>query len=370
MNFHKESLHRGIFVMNLHLSSRAISLIVIVSLGLFLLLLSSCQKQDYPVDHEQLSKEERVVIRFSHIVGENTPKGLAARRFARLVKERTDGLVEVQVFPNGNLYKDGEEMDALLKGDIQMIAPAMSKVTMLVPQWQVLDLPFAFNNIEEVHDYLNSHIGDGLITQLEEHGLHHLGIWDNGFKQFTNNVLPITKPEDLAGLRFRIMPSKVIHDQFMTLKAYTHTSSFNEVYHLLEDGEINGQENTYSNIVSKNLHLMQPHLTISNHGYLGYIILLNKDFWEELPKDIQMIIQDTFEEVTKWEMKKAKEINSSSLQDIKNCQCVEINTLTDQEKQLWEDAFYPVYQRFANRYGAEYIMELPKFNEVNTSNKK
>src|SRR5699024_10289857 len=114
----------------------------------------SCQMKSYPKDYEQLSDEERIVIRLSHVVGENTPKGLASRYFAEKVKERTDGYVEVQVFPNSKLYKDGEELDALIDGDIQMIIPATSKITPLVPEWQVIDLPFAFADVYEIYDYL------------------------------------------------------------------------------------------------------------------------------------------------------------------------------------------------------------------------
>lgn len=334
---------------------------------LLLTTLVACQTGEYPVDHEQLSSEDRIVIRFSHIVGENTPKGLAARKFAKLIRERSNGLVEVQVFPNGYLYKDGEEMEALLNGDIQMVAPATSKVTKVVPEFQVLDLPFAFRNSDEVHEYLSSELGKKALAQLQTKGYYPLSIWDNGFKQMTNNQHELKRPEDFSGLRFRIMPSEVIKNQFITLNASTQSNSFNEVFQLLEDKAIDGQENTFSNIVSKEIHSLQQFLTISNHGYLGYVVLMNKQFLDGLPIDIQRLIKETMKEVTAWEIKLSKELNEQNLNDLQTCNCMEIHSLTDQERQLWEDALQPVYTHFVDRFGAEYIEQLPRFKEVNHS---
>jgi tripartite ATP-independent transporter DctP family solute receptor len=330
--------------------------------------ITGCNSASYPVDHEQISKEERIVIRFSHVVGEQTPKGLAARRFAQLLKERSNGLIEVQVFPNGNLYKDGEELEALQKGDIQMIAPATSKVTALAPEWEVMDLPFAFRDSADVHEYLNGEVGKKLLARLELKGLYPLGIWDNGFKQMTNQLRPLVTPKDFTGLGFRIMPSTVIKSQFTALHVRTQINSFDEVYQLLEKEQIDGQENTFSNIVSKDLHTLQNYLTISNHGYLGYVVLMNPQFWEGLPNEVQKLITDTFQEVTEWEVKLAQELNEKNQQDLESCHCIEIHRLTEEEKQLWEDALQPVYQTFENRFRAEYINMLPKNKEEHSSN--
>ncbi|MBT2638911.1 DctP family TRAP transporter solute-binding subunit [Bacillus sp. ISL-39] len=335
-------------------------MILIMVFPLLLLTLSSCQTQKVAVDHEQLSKEERIVIRFSHIVGEKTPKGMAARKFASLVKEKSKGYVEVQVFPNGYLYKDGEEIDALLRGDIQMIAPATAKISSSVPEWQALDLPFAFQDTDEVQEYLDGNVGDKLLKGLEREGFYPLGMWENGFKQMTNISKPLIQPEDFRGLRFRIMPSEIIRQQFLELKAEIQSNSFNEVYQLLEKNEIDGQENTYSNIVSKGIHSQQKHMTVSNHGYLGYVVLLKKEFWDQLPEDVQQILQESIKEVTAWEKKMARKLNDESLQELKDCGCVEIHYLSEEEKELWEEAFKPIYQRFINRFGADFIKQLPR----------
>ncbi len=323
--------------------------------------LSGCKSTEYPIDFEQLSKEERIVIRFSHVVGENTPKGLAARKFAQLVKERSNGFVEVQVFPNGFLYKDGEEMEALLNGNVQMIAPATSKVTALIPEWSVIDLPFAFNSIDEVHEYLTSSTGKELISKFDHEGLLSLGVWDNGFKQLSSREIPIYHPDDLKQLKMRIMPSEIISKQFSISGAIPKEIDFNIVFHHLENGDIDGQENTLSNIDSKSLYTLQDYLTISNHGYLGYLLLMNKEFWDGLPEHVQQIITESLEEVTEWERRIAYKVNAEKLKEIESCKCINVYPLNEEERTTWEEYYLPVYDYYIERFGTTYIHALPKF---------
>lgn len=326
----------------------------------FLTILIGCQQQTYPTDNEQLSHEEQIVIRFSHVVGENTPKGMAAIKFAELIKERSNGHVEIQVFPNGVLYKDGEEMNALLRGDIQMIAPAISKITTFVPEWSVMDLPYAFKNAQEVHTYVESEVGQSLMKRLNKHNLISMGVWDSGFKQLSNSIRPIQNLTDLQGLRMRIMPSDILAEQFSIAGAYPRRIDFNTVFHQLQKGNVDGQENTLTNITSKNLHSLQDYLTISNHGYLGYLLLMNNEFWNSLPKNVQELLIDTLEEVQKWEWQQAENLSTERLQEMEACQCIQIHYLTEEEIEDWENAFKPVYDYYAENYGFKYIETLPK----------
>ncbi|MCT1541849.1 DctP family TRAP transporter solute-binding subunit [Lysinibacillus capsici] len=326
----------------------------------FLTILIGCQQQTYPTDNEQLSHEEQIVIRFSHVVGENTPKGMAAIKFAELIKERSNGHVEIQVFPNGVLYKDGEEMNALLRGDIQMIAPAISKITTFVPEWSVMDLPYAFKNAQEVHTYVESEVGQSLMKRLNKHNLISMGVWDSGFKQLSNSIRPIQNLTDLQGLRMRIMPSDILAEQFSIAGAYPRRIDFNTVFHQLQKGNVDGQENTLTNITSKNLHSLQDYLTISNHGYLGYLLLMNNEFWNSLPKNVQELLIDTLEEVQKWEWQQAENLSTERLQEMEACQCIQIHYLTEEEIEDWENAFKPVYDYYAENYGFKYIEALPK----------
>ncbi|WP_320939933.1 DctP family TRAP transporter solute-binding subunit [Lysinibacillus capsici] len=326
----------------------------------FLTILIGCQQQTYPTDNEQLSHEEQIVIRFSHVVGENTPKGMAAIKFAELIKERSNGHVEIQVFPNGVLYKDGEEMNALLRGDIQMIAPAISKITTFVPEWSVMDLPYAFKNAQEVHTYVESEVGQSLMKRLNKHNLISMGVWDSGFKQLSNSIRPIQNLTDLQGLRMRIMPSDILAEQFSIAGAYPRRIDFNTVFHQLQKGNVDGQENTLTNITSKNLHSLQDYLTISNHGYLGYLLLMNNEFWNSLPKNVQELLIDTLEEVQTWEWQQAENLSAERLQEMEACQCIQIHYLTEEEIEDWENAFKPVYDYYTENYGFKYIEALPK----------
>lgn len=327
------------------------------------LLLISCQSSsEFPIDYEQLSENERIVIRFSHVVGEDTPKGMAARKFAELVKERSEGYIEVQVFSNGTLYKDGEEMNALQRGDIQIIAPAISKLTSLIPEFAVYDLPFAFRSYEDVHTYANSKMGLQLTEQLKDQNLISFGIWDSGFKQFSNNIRPIKSVEDLRGLDMRIMPSDILAKQFTILGASPKRIEFNTVFNELQQRNVDGQENSLSNITSKNFYAEQNYLTISNHGYLGYFLLFNLEFWNSLPNDVQALLQDTIQEVQQWEWELASKMNEEKLQYFETCKCIEVNYFSESDIPQWEKAFQPVYEYFRKHYSNQYIEDLPKFS--------
>lgn len=333
-------------------------------IALLIPLLWGCSNsKTYPQDFEQLSMEERIVIRFSHVVGENTPKGLAARRFAEIVKDQSDGRIEVQVFSNGYLYGDGEEIEALTNGDVQIIAPATSKVSTIVPEWSVLDLPYAFKNADQIHSYLDSSVGKELISSLQEKGFHTIAVWENGFKQISNRDYPIHFPEDLSNLRVRVMPSQIIENQFKVHQAVPRRLAFNDLYTLLAERMVDAQENTLSNITSKNVHLLQEHLTMTNHGYLGYALLMNESFWNELPEEVQAIIESALSEVSEWQWDLARKINVDKLRYLEECNCIDIHYLTEEEEHEWENAFQSVYNFYEERFGSKYIEALPKFKE-------
>ncbi|WP_256830941.1 MULTISPECIES: DctP family TRAP transporter solute-binding subunit [unclassified Paenibacillus] len=314
-------------------------------------------KGELPYDEEFTGLKDRIIIKFSHVVAENTPKGLAAAHFAQLVKEKSQDRVEVQVFPNGMLYTEDTEIAALQHDDVQMIAPSFSNMNKIDPMWLVMDLPFLFQNQEEVDRSLQGALGQRLLATLEAKGLKGAAFWHNGFRQVTNNVRPLRTPEDFQGLKFRIQPSTVLERQFKALNASTISTPFNELYRTLETGRADGQENTISNILSKRLYQVQRFMTISNHGYLGYVVTFNKRFWENLPPDVQQLLQEALRETSDWNNRESL-LHQNQLQSLLQNQSLQIITLSDEEKVLWKKRFEPLYEEFTVIIGKNLMNEI------------
>ncbi|MEW5897901.1 MAG: TRAP transporter substrate-binding protein [Bacillota bacterium] len=324
--------------------------------------LAGCAKR--APDREQVNPGEKIVIKFSHVVAEDTPKGLAALRFARLVEERTNGRVEVQVFPNSVLYKDGEELTALEENKVQLIAPTTSKLGEMFPEMQLFDLPYAFADTAQVHRATDGEIGKKLAAVMGKNNLLPLAYWDNGFKQMTSSRRRLIYPADFYGLTFRVMiNSKVLEEQFRAFGAKTVQLPFNEVYQALASGAVEGQENTMSNILSQKFYEVQPYMTISNHGFMCYVVLTNAQFWNSLPGDIRKILEETMAEVTAWERKKAEELNDRDLAKIKTSGKVQIHVQTEEERKIWKKVWDPLYDRFAPVVGADLIQAVRELQQ-------
>lgn len=317
---------------------------------------SEAPKDNAADDGEKTASDEKIVIKFSHVVAENTPKGQAAQMFKELAEKYTDGRVEVQIFPNSQLYTDEAVLVALQQNNVQMAAPATSIVSNLFPEWQIFDFPFVFPDQEAVQKAMESEeIGGKLFTMLKDQQLLGLDMWDNGFKQMSLNDHPLRLPKDFEGSKFRVMPSKVLEAQFKAVGANPTPLPFSEVYSALEQGVIDGQENTLSNIYSKKLHEVQKYLTMSNHGYLGYAVITNAKFWEGLPEDVRTQVEKALDESTQWVRENSQELNQAELDKIKADGKTEIIELTDEERQAWMDAMDVVYDEFKDIVGEDLI---------------
>jgi C4-dicarboxylate-binding protein DctP len=327
------------------------------TLTLALLFLSACSSPA-ATDNEQVSEKDKIVIRFSHVVGEDTPKGQAVRMFAKLMKERTNGKVEIQVFSNSSLYKDSEELDALHQGRVQMIAPALSKLSNVVPELGIFDLPYLYPDLDGYHKVFDGKIGTLLSDSVAKHNMVPLGYWDSGLKQFTTNLRPIRKPADLNGSSMRIMPSTILDHQFNLLQVKPVQTDFNDVYAALEQGRIQGQENTISNIYSKKFYQVQRYMTLSDHGYLGYLVLIDQKFWNRLPEDVRVTLKDTMDEVTRWQRQQSIKIEQDKLKEIEKCNCIQTIKLSADDKAEWRKYFQPLYNDMEKRLGSGLFREL------------
>ncbi|HBI05233.1 MAG TPA: C4-dicarboxylate ABC transporter [Paenibacillaceae bacterium] len=307
-------------------------------------------------DDEQTGLGKKVVIRFSHVVAENTPKGLAASRFAELVRLKTQGMVEVRIYSNAVLFNDNNEFQALQDGKVEMIAPSISNLSTFFPQLLIFDLPYAFDNEQMIKKGMDGKLGQLLFQSISNGNVKGLALWDNGFKQMTANQ-SLINPDDFKGLSFRVMASPVLHSQFQALGANAKTDSFNELYRQLENGTYDGEENTLSNIYSKRFYQVQKDLTIFNHGYLGYFVLMNRDTWNGLNKNNQQAIIEAMNETTEWVRQYAKRINQEALEDLMENKMIRIHFQTEGEKKLWKEAFRPVHSKFSNQIGNQVLQE-------------
>ena len=289
-------------------------------------------------------------LKFSHVVSANTPKGKAADFFEKRLEELSGGKIDVQVYPSSQLYKDNAVLKAIRLNSVQMAAPSFSKFGKIVPQLALFDLPFLFKDIDHLHRVQDGEVGQALKDKVAAKGIIALNFWDNGFKQLSTNKDPLLNPSDAKGQKFRIMSSKVLEAQFHAVGANPQMMPFSEVYSGLQQGVIDGQENTNSNIFTKKFHEVQKHLTITDHGYLGYLVVMSKKFWNKLPADLQANVKQAMNEATEKEREYAQELNDSQLAQIKayadKTGKLKIYNLTAEQKEAWRNAVSKIYPEF------------------------
>jgi len=301
---------------------------------------------------------EPILLKFSHVVAEDTPKGKGALKFKELAEKYTEGKVKVEVYPNSTLYKDKEELDALQMGAVQMLAPSLAKFGPLgVRQFEVFDLPYIFEGYEDLHKVTYGPVGKKLFAELEPKGIKGLAYWDNGFKVFSANR-PLRKPEDFKGLKMRIQSSKVLEAQMRALGAIPQVMAFSEVYQALQTGVVDGTENPPSNLYTQKMHEVQKYVTLSDHGYLGYAVIVNKRFWDDLPDEVRAALEKAMEEATVYANDIAAEENAKAIEAVKAAGTSEIITLSAEEKLALKKALVPVHEQMSGRIGRSVIEEV------------
>jgi len=304
--------------------------------------------------------QQPIVVKFSHVVAIDTPKGKGAERFRQLVEERAGGRVKIDVYPNSQLFKDGEEMEALQLGSVQMLAPSVSKFGPLgVREYEAFDIPYIFPDKAVLARVTDGPVGTALFRKLESKGIVGLAYWDNGFKVMTANK-PLRSPNDAKGLKMRIQSSKVLDSQMRALGAIPQVMAFSEVYQALQTGVVDGTENTPSNVYSQKTHEVQKYLTGTNHGYIGYAVIANKKFWDGLPPDIRTLLEGAMREATAYANSIAQKENDEALEKMRASGRIEIVALTDGEKEAWRKALSPVQKEVAPRVGQELIDAIQK----------
>lgn len=299
-----------------------------------------------------------IIIKFSHVVAPSTPKGKAAERFKALAAKYTNGAVRVEVYANSSLYKDKEEMQALQLGVVQLLAPSLAKFAPLgVREFEVFDLPYIFDGYADLHKITHGPVGRMLLAKLEPRGIKGLAFWDNGFKSFSANT-PIHTPDDLKGKKMRIQSSRVLEEQMLALQALPQMMDFSEVYHALKTGIVDGTENPHSNLYTQKMHEVQKHMTLTNHGYLGYAVITNRKFWDGLPTDVRNQLDRAMKEATDYANEIAKAENDAALQAVRASGRIEVYTPTDTERAAFKKALVTVHKTMETRIDADLIKSI------------
>ena len=306
----------------------------------------------------QAQPQAPIIITFSHVVAPDTPKGQAAQRFKQLAEKATHGRVRVELYPNSQLYKDKEELEALQLGAVQMLAPSLAKFGPLgVKEFEAFDLPYIFPTKAALYRVTEGPIGKGMLKKLESKGITGLAFWDNGFKVMSANK-PLHTPFDFKGLKMRIQSSRVLNAQMRALGASPQELAFSEVRQALQTGAVDGTENPPSNMVTQKMHEVQKHVTVSNHGYLGYAVIVNKKFWDGLPADLRGALTTAMKEATTFEKAIAQRDNDMAMESIRKAGKTEVYTLTAQEQAEWRRALAPVQQEMEGYIGKELIRAI------------
>jgi len=304
--------------------------------------------------------QQPTVIKFSHVVAPDTPKGKGTLKFKELAEKYTNGKVVVEVYPNSQLYKDNEELQALQLGAVQLLAPSLAKFGPLgVREFEVFDLPFVLPNKAALRKVTDGPLGHKLMSLLEPKGIKGLAYWDNGFKDMSANK-PLRVPADFRGLKMRIQSSKVLEAQMRALGAIPQVMAFSEVYQALQTGVVDGTENPPSNEYTQKMHEVQKYTMLSEHGYVGYAVIANKRFWDGLPADVRASLEKAMAEATAFTNDIAQKENDEALEAIKASGKSQVLELTPEQKAAWRKALEPVYTEMASRVGKDILAEFEK----------
>ncbi len=309
---------------------------------------------------------EPMVLKFSHVVAEKTPKGQAALKFKEAAERLLPGKVKVEVYPNSQLFGDAKEMEALALGDVQFIATSLSKFDKFTKKIQVFDLPFLFDDMAAVDRFQDSKVGQDLLHSMESKNYLGLAYWHNGLKQLSANK-PLLTPADAKGLKFRIQQSDILAAQFQAVGATPQKLAFSEVYQALQVGTVDGQENTWSNIFSQKFYEVQKHITESNHGVIDYMVLVNAKWWNGLPKDVQAGLKKAMDEATQVNNDTADKLNSDAKKKIETSGSTTIHQLTAAQRQAWVKAMKPVWAKFEGQIGKDLIAAAEAANKPKTN---
>ena len=322
--------------------------------------LSACGKKDAAPSTVtgRKSSTDQMVVKFSSVTTQETPKGKAMELFKKLVEERSQGKIKVETFHNSTLYKDKEEAEALQAGSVHFVGLSLAKFGPLgIKEFELFDLPYLFNNFNDVHKVTQGTVGQEMMALVETKGLKGMAFWDNGMKIMSANK-PLKSPEDYKGLKMRIQSSKVIDAQMRSIGALPQVMPFSEAYQALSTGVVDGTENPPSNLYTQKMYEVQKHASMTNHGVLGYLVVTNKKFWDGLTPEQKTLFEGAMKEATELANKVAAEDNAADLEKVKASGKTTVYTPTPEERLALKKVMVTTHKEIGEKTGGGWLEKI------------
>jgi tripartite ATP-independent transporter DctP family solute receptor len=294
------------------------------------------------------------IIRFGHLNNPDHPVSSGTRKFAEILAAKSGGKMKVQEYPASQLGSDMQQQSALQGGIQQMSAPASTSLAGIVREFGLLDFPFTVSTYEQADALLDGPLGQALQAKLPEKGLVALGFWDLGFRNVTNSKHPIAKPEDLSGLKIRVIPNPVFIETFQAFKANPVPMPFAEVYGAMESKAIDGHENPYAVILSNKFYEVQKYFSSTNHVYGANILLVSKKFWDQLTPDEQRWMREASDEARGYQRQVSREAARKAITELQ-AKGMQFNDVSAVELGRMRQVAQPVIQKFAATYNQEMV---------------
>jgi tripartite ATP-independent transporter DctP family solute receptor len=288
-------------------------------------------------------------IKFGHLNNTDHPVSMGVKRFAELVAAKSGGKLKVQEFPSSQLGNELQQQSALQGGVQEMSAPATTSLAGIVKEFGLIDFPFAVANFAQADALLDGPFGQALLAKLPEKGLVSLGYWDLGFRNVTNSKRPIAKPEDLDGLKIRVIPNPVFLDTFKAFKSNPVPMPFAELYGALESKAVDGQENPFAVILSNKFYEVNKFVSATNHVYAANIILVSKKFWDRLSPAEQKIMRDAANEARAYQRQASRAAAQTAVGELQK-HGMQFNEVSPAEQARMREIARPVTEKFAASY--------------------